>query len=299
MEQIILNGFINGLHYALVALGFGLIYNGAKAFHISHGAIYVLAPYLFLTSEFLLTQFHLTHSGTIPLVFSIVFVFISIGIFSYVMEISVYRPLFLKKAPSLATFISSLGLYIILTNIIALFFGNETRILMSGLEPTIKFFGLIVTRIQLIQLSVSLTLIAGVFALLKKTHLGKVIRAISDNATLANVLGVDVKRTRTSIFLLASGLAASAALLKSFEIGVNPYVGLSAVLTGAVAFILGGTGSQVGTILAAVLLGISHNIVVWFLSTQWQDAVTFVALILVLLIRREGLVTLRFRLEER
>lgn len=294
--QILVNGLITGLLYALVALGFNLIYRSTQVFHIAHGAIYTAAAYFFFLW---ISQFSGTELSLWLLLLGIVFALLGTSLLTIIFEKIVYYPLFTKKAPTLVTFISSLGVYIVVVNLIALFFGNETKILNPSIEPSLTFGDVIVTRIQIIQVAISILLIAMVFFLLKATTLGKNIRALSDNPVLASVVGLKVKRIRMMAFLIGSALAAVASLLIAYDVGMDPYVGLSAVLTAAVAFIIGGTHSYAGSVLGALMLGLTQNLVVWFYSAQWQDAVTFVVLILVLLFRQEGLFMQQIRVEER
>lgn len=296
--QIIINGLLAGSLYSLIALGFSLIYSGTRIFHIAHGAIYTAAVYLFLTGIYFINTMNGMTDG-FALITAIIFALLCICLLSSFFEVIVYRPLLIKKAPPLIYFISSLGIYIITVNVIALIFGNETKILNTAIEPSITFGGAIVTRIQLIQLVVSFLLVLGVFSILHKTSLGRNIRALSDNPVLLNVLGVNIRHIRLIIFILGSLLAASSSLLKAFDVGVDPHVGLSAVLTAAVAIIVGGIGKHHGAVFAALLIGLTQNIVIWYASAQWQDAVTFAILILVLLVRKEGLFASKLRLEER
>jgi branched-chain amino acid transport system permease protein len=294
--QVVINGLVAGLLYALVALGFSVIYSGARVFHIAHGAFYTASTYLYLAFAGLLSS--LIISPATVLVGSVVLALAFVPLLGYFSERIVYRPLAEKKAPTLVTFISSLGLYIILVNIIALLFGNETKVLNPTLEPSFSFAGAIVTRIQVIQLVVALAMIVGVLVLLRQSSLGRHIRALSDNPVLLNVLGINVKKVRAQVFILGTLLAGAASLLRAFDVGVDPHVGLSAVLTAAVAVIIGGVGFHLGAVLGALLIGFSQNIVVWYASAQWQEAVTFVVLVTVLLVRRKGLFAFQLRTEE-
>jgi branched-chain amino acid transport system permease protein len=294
--QVVINGLVTGLLYALLALGFSVIYSGARVFHIAHGAFYTASPYLYLAFAGVLSL--LIISPATVLVGSVVLALAFVPLLGYFSERTIYRPLAQKKAPTLVTFISSLGLYIILVNTIALLFGNETKVLNSTLEPSFSLAGAIVTRIQVIQLVTALAMIVGVLVLLRQTSLGRHIRALSDNPVLLNVLGINVKKVRAQVFMLGTLLAGAASLLRAFDVGVDPHVGLSAVLTAAVAVIIGGVGFHLGAVLGALLIGFSQNIVVWYASAQWQEAVTFVVLVTVLLVRREGLFAFQLRAEE-
>ncbi|MBS1790502.1 MAG: branched-chain amino acid ABC transporter permease [Acidobacteria bacterium] len=291
-------GLIAGMLYSLVALGYSLIYNATKVFHIAHGAIYTAAAYLLLALSYAARSVFRS-TGGLSLAIIIILALLLSCLLGFLFEKVVYSALFKRKAPPLVTFISSLGLYIVTTNLITLLFGNDTKILESSIEPTIAVANTIITRIQAIQLFVSVVLISSVLFLLSRSSLGRQIRAISDNATLASLLGIDVKKTRLLVFALGSFLAASASLLRAFDIGIDPHAGLSVVLTAVVAVIIGGVNSNIGAVVGAMFLGITQNIVTWFFSAQWQDATTFFILILVLLIRREGIFATQLRLEER
>lgn len=288
--QVVLNGLIAGLLYALVALGFSLIYSGAKVFHIAHGAVYASAAYFLLAWNLI---------PGMPLPLSILLALGSACVLAGLFEILAYRPLARRNASILVTFISSLGLYIITVHLIAIFFGNEPKVINPSIEPVFTLAGIIVTQIQLIQLVTAGLLVTLMLFLLRSTSFGRNIRALSDNSNLASVLGVKVSRVRLQIFVIGSLLAASAALLRAFEVGVDPHIGLSAVLTAAVAVIIGGVGAHGGAVVAAVLIGIVQGVVIWYSSAQWQEAVTFVILIGVLLIRSEGIFSVKLRLEER
>jgi branched-chain amino acid transport system permease protein len=295
--QIFLNGLITGFLYSLVALGFSLIYASTRVFHIAHGAIYTASVYFFLFYDVSIKKFYIYQYSYSIFLYIILSVAASIAL-AILFEILIYRQLMKRKLSPLATFISSLGIYIIVVNLISLIFGNETKILHTQIEPSINIAGVIITRIQIIQIFVSASLIFIIMFILKKTSLGRKIRALSDNHILINLLGVNVKKVRLLVFAIGSLLAASSSLLTAFDVGVNPHVGLAVVLTATVAVIVAGIGSHWGAVIGALLIGFIQNVVVWFCSAQWQDAVTFIILTIVLFVRREGLFAIQLRLEE-
>jgi branched-chain amino acid transport system permease protein len=295
--QIVINGLIAGLLTALVALGFSLIYSSTRFFHVAHGAIYALASYVFLGWALILG------SGAVPdpgwfIPVGVLLALALVSVVAVALEMLIYRPLYLRTASPLVIFLSSLGLYIIIVNLIALLFGNETRLLNPHNESPITLGPVVVTKIQILQAVISAVTIFIVFVLLKRTSLGRNIRAMSDNPTLVGVLGLDPKKIRLLIFFTGSILAALSSLLRGFDVGVNPYVGLPIVLIATVAVIIGGIGSHVGAVISALLLGITQNLVTGFFSATWKEAVTFVVFILVLMLRRQGLFASRMRLEE-
>jgi branched-subunit amino acid ABC-type transport system permease component len=131
-----------------------------------------------------------------------------------------------------------------------------------------------------------------------KTRLGRMVRAVRDNPELVAAMGFNPRRVRWLIFSLGSGFAAVAAVLTSLDLGLNPHVGMNALLTAAVAVILGGIGRFRGAAVGALILGVLHSVVIWWVSAKWVDAVAFVALIGFLIYRTEGVFARSRRVEE-
>jgi branched-chain amino acid transport system permease protein len=296
--QILINGLITGLLYSLAALGFSLIYGGTRVFHLAHGAVYTGAAYLYL-AWLLLWGRTFAELGWQSYLAGGVLTLVSVSVLAAILERAVYFPLFARKSPPLVGFISSLGLYIIIVNLIALLFGNEIRTLNPGVQPAAHIGGITISRMQMVQFVIPIFVLSLVFIILRKTTLGRNIRALSDNPTLASVFGLDPKKIRLMIVIMGSVLAAVASLLQALEVGVDPQMGLSVVLTAAVAAIIGGANSYLGTLLAALFLGVAQNSAVWFISARWQDAITFIVLMFILLARHEGVFAARLRMEER
>lgn len=269
-------------------MGFHIIFSATKIFHIAHGGIYIAGVYFYLWSYPLL--------GLAPAIFlSLIFAFL-LGL---LIEWSVYKPLFKKSSNENIALISSLGVYIIIINIVVLLFGNETKILDNTIRESLQLGEIIITRPQLWQLFYALPLIALFFIFIKVTGYGLKIRAISDNPVLARVMGIKAQKIRYLVFGLGSLMAASAALLKGFDIGIDPYSGMAITLSAAVVVIVGGTSSINGTIIASLLLAIIQNFTEFFLSAQWKDTVTFAILIFVLLWRTEGILQFNVRVDEK
>ena len=286
--QLLINGIINGMLIALVALGFHVIFSATKIFHLAHGGIYVAGVYLFLwVSPF---------TGIIAGVFlSLIFAFI-LGLF---IEWSVYKPLMKKSSNQNIALISSLGVYIILINIIALLFGNETKILDNSISESIFIGEYVITKPQIIQAIISVPLIVLFVVFMNITGLGLKIRAVADNPILARVVGIKIQTVRYLVFGLGSLMAVSAALLKAYDTGIDPYSGMAITLSAAVVVIIGGTSSLYGTIIASFFLALLQNFTEYFLSAQWKDTVTFAILIIVLLWRTEGILQFNIRTDEK
>ena len=289
MLQFLANGLCKGSVIAVVALGFGLIYTTTRVFHIAHAGIYVLAGYSLWMALVL---------WTLPLVVAVPFALAIAALAGTLVEWAVYQPLARRSASAAVVMISSVGLQIIFENLIALAFGNQTQILRPGVEETLEFGSVILTTVQIAQFLVGLAMTAGFWLFLKHTRAGQVCRAVSDDETLALVLGVRVPRVRLLVFALGSIFAAVGSVLVSLDIGLDPHVGFPVVLAAAVACIIGGLRNFLAPAVGGFLLGIAQSLVVWQTSSQWEEAVTFGLLILFLVFRRQGLFGVPQRAEE-
>lgn len=287
--QLLINGLITGCVYGLLALGFSLIYSSTRIFHFAYAVNYTAVAY-FLYVFLIMLEW--------PLLVSIGFALVCSTILGMLMEKIVYLPLHRKEAPMAITIISSLGLNIFLVNLIVMIFGNETKILRPGIEKTYQFADIIVNRIQVYQVGIFIVLVGLTLWFLKKNTFGKEIRAMADNPRLLAVLGISVERIRLIVFAIGTFLASAASILVALDVGMDPHVGFNALLAGAVATIIGGIGVYSGAIVGAFLLAISQSMVIWQTSARWEEAVTFVILILFLFARPQGLLGRRIRLEE-
>ena len=288
MTQIFVNSIISGLLLALVALGFHIILSATNIFHIAHGGIYVAGAYFFYCINPIV--------GFIPgLICTILFSFL-LGIS---IEWTVYKPLKKKANNQNIALISSLGVYIVLVNIIALLAGNETKLFNNTLSESLNWGNLIITRPQFYQVLWSVPIILIFIIFLKYTGLGLKIRAVANNPILAGVVGIKIEKVRYLVFGLGSVMAVSAALLRAFDTGIDPYSGMAITLSAAVVVIVGGTSSFYGTLFASIILAIIQNFTEYFLSAQWKEPVTFAILILMLLWRTEGILQFNNRSDEK
>jgi len=287
--QFIANGIVNGAIFAILALGFGLVYNTTHTFHIAYAAIYTTSAYVCYT---------LYRITNLPLWLSILGGLTSGVILGCIIELLVYRPLVKRDAPLSVALISSIGVYIIVINIIALIYGNETKILLPGIQKTYQLGSVILTQIQVIELIIGIVVCVAYSLLLRTTNFGKLIRALADNPNLLSAFGVDIYHVRLQVFALSSLLASIAACLVALDVGIDPYVGMPAMLISAVSMIVGGVGIFVSPALGGLLLGIIQSLAIWKISARWQDLVTFAILIIFLLLRPQGIMGRRRRLEE-
>jgi len=287
--QLLLNGLINGCAFALVAIGFALICNTTRIFHFAHGGIYTLSGYLFFS-------FYTQHG--LSMWFALPITLILAAIVGILIDLVVYHPLDRRRASTMMHMLSSLGLYIIIVNIICMVYGNNSKIIVSGLLPTVKFGGLMLNAVQ-IWTAVTFVIVFIAFAVsLRVTGLGLKLRAMRDNQTLLSLYGINPNTIRLFVFGAGSALCALAGILVGLDVGIDPHVGMTAVVLAAVALIVGGIGIFEGAAFGALMLGCLQSIAVWQMSARWQDMVTFLVLIVFLLFRPQGIMGRRGRLEE-
>lgn len=284
--QLISNGVVNGSVAALLALGFGLVYRSTRIFHIALGAVYTMAAY----GLYVGTKYNLFWGIFLGMTTAI--------LLSLAVEKGVYRP-FVKKGSSLGVIlIASLGIYIIVENLLALIFGNEVKVVFEGVEPSYTLGPIIITRIQALELIFGSVIIGGFYLGIKRSRWLKALWAMGEEPELLSVLGWPVARLRELAFVLSALVTATASMLVAYDLGTDPHGGLSAVLTAAVAVLVGGRDSLRGWVATAFLIALIQNLVMWKFSARWNDAITFLVLIAVLLFRPQGLFAPEKRVEE-
>jgi branched-chain amino acid transport system permease protein len=289
LVQLLANGLITSCAYALIALGFGLIYNTVRIFHFAHGAVYTLSVYIFYAVYVIMDW---------PIILAAALALMTAAAAGVLIDELIYRPLIERGASALILMLSSIGLYIVIINLIALVYGNENKVLSSGLQSSYVLGPAVVTKIQLIMVLSFIMLFGFLVPFLRKTNLGRVIRAMRDDPELLSALGINPRTIRRAVFALGSTLSAVAAILLGFDVGIDPNVGMMAMLRGAVIVIIGGVGVFEGAALGALALGILESVAIWQVSARWSDPITFIIFIFFLLFRPEGMLGQRRRVEE-
>lgn len=288
IAQLIFNSVVSGLLLALVALGFSLIFNTTKVFHLAHGAVYVCGAYFFWWLS------GMGFSIWIALALTILFT----ALLAVLLEGLIYRPLYNKKSGQAITLISSMGAYLFLINLLALLFGNDSIILQHNLGSSFTFAGIIIVPIQAVQL-ISGILIIGLFLWHTQAKWFLKVKAMISESTVATVMGVNVYAIRFYGMIIGSLLAVTASILLLYDTGMDPHAGMTITLSAAVAVIVGGTNSFRGTVVASLLIAFLQTGAEWFFSAQWKEGITFLLLIIVILWRTEGIVSFNMRVEER
>ena len=278
--QLLINGLATGMLYALIALGFAIIYNGTRLLHLAHGAVFAFGGYAFYAAR---VQFEL------PVWAAGALCVLAASLLGVTMELLVYRPLRRKRSGEAPIIIASLGMLTLCQAMLGIFFGTDTLNVEHSTLGTYEVAGLLIT-----QLHVAIAVIAAVIfpilqLVLTRTGYGRAIRALADNPELSVVFGVNVDRIYLVIFAIGSGLAAVAASLISYDTGVRPEMGFSVIFIAIVAVIAGGIGSLPGAALGGLIVGVLQSMSLLPLSARWQDAVVFGLLVVLLLLRPQGL----------
>ncbi|HXQ38630.1 MAG TPA: branched-chain amino acid ABC transporter permease [Anaerolineales bacterium] len=278
--QILTNGLVTALVYSLIALGFALIYRTTRIFHFAYASTYTVAGYVFYTS---FSLFHL------PVILAVMITLLSAAAFGVSVDRLVYSPLIRRSSSVLLLLLSSLALDSIIVNLIAIVYGNQTKVLVAGLQPTYSIGNVVLSRIQIAIVCTSIGVLGIVTIILFKTNIGKIIRAACDDSQLLMNFGVSGHAIRLGAFAIGSAICALPAFLVATDVGITPFVGTKAMLKAAVAVIIGGPRIFYGAIAGAFLIGLLEALTVWLLSAKWSDLATFAILFLFLLCRPQGM----------
>ncbi len=282
--QLLINGLIAGAIYALVASGFSLIYSICKFVHFAHGAVIAVAAYiLYALFSLLGMNFWL----------AVILTIILISIFGSVMNL-IYKQLRKRKASNVILLIASFALLILIESLILLFFGADVKTIgFIKIAKGLEILGAIITPLQIFIVISSFILFALLFFLMKRTKIGKAMRAVSDNKDVAEIVGISSERIYMWAFIIGSAIAGIGGILIALEQNLEPMMGTHLIIKGFTAAIIGGIGNIPGAILGAFLLGFSENFGIWFLPSGYKDAIAFVILFIFLLFRPQGILGIR------
>jgi len=281
LNQLIVNGIIAGSIYALIAIGFTVIYRTVKFFHFAHGVVYTAGAYFAYT---LIISLHLNFA------LSFFLAIILAGFLGIAIDRCVYYPLRKQNASNLIFLLASFGVFIFLQNLIQLIYGAQILTIRTGpIKEGHHFLGAVITDIQILILAVSIILMILLWFFIQRTKVGKAMRAVSDDPIAANVVGINPEKIILTSFAIGSALAGAAGILISFETNIEPTMGFSAILKGIIACIIGGIGNIPGAVLGGFFLGLAENLGIWKISAGWKDSIAFAILIVFLLIRPWGI----------
>lgn len=283
IPQLIANSIIAGATYALVALGFNLIYGATKFFNMAHGVIAAVGAY---------TVFALQNKeGGLPImVIGFIGIFVA-GLLGYCLEKGIYLPLRKRKASGMVLLVASLGAFTAIQALLAIFFTSQFQTLAINAAGSriFEIFGAVITQTQVMMIFSTVAIMAFLMWVMKNTMFGKAVRAISDDEEVARIVGIDTNKVIGKIFFIGSAIAGWAGILIGFDTGIEPTMGMNILLKGIVGSIIGGVGSIYGAVVGSFALGFAENFGIWKISGEWKDAIAFALLILFLLFRPQGI----------
>ena len=281
LEQLI-NGLTLGSTYALIALGYTMVYGIVQLINFAHGEIYMFGAFAGL---FCVTVLH------VPLGIALLGAMLFCMMLGVAVEQIAYRPL-RGRSTRLSPLISAMGVSTFLSTLMVLIRGTNTTRYPEGTlyNATFQVFGINVSSTQLLILVLSAVLMIVLQLIVHKTKIGKAMRACSLDLEAASLMGVNVNRIISVTFALGSALAAAGGVMVGlYYNAVWPYMGTMAGMKAFAAAVLGGIGSIPGAMLGGVILGILEIMGVAYLSSSYKDAIAFAVLIIVLIIRPQGL----------
>ena len=277
---------INGLHigsiYALVALGYSMVYGIVKLINFAHGDIIMVGAY---------AAYVLLVLCGLPVWVAVIGSIVFCALAGVLIERIAYRRLLVKEAPRISLLITAIGVSIFLQNLFQLIFTSSGKSFPSifNYEPIVMGERQ-VSIVSLITIVTTVVLMVLLQLLVKKTRLGKAMRAVSEDAGAAKLMGINTNSTVSWTFAIGSGLAAVGAVLYSASYPlIDPYMGSMLGLKAFVAAVLGGIGSIPGAMIGGLIMGVAESLTKGYISSTLSDAVVFGILIIVLLVKPTGI----------
>jgi branched-chain amino acid transport system permease protein len=287
--QQLTNGLAVGGIYALIALGYTMVYGVLKLINFAHGDLFTMGAYLGFT---LLAALNLTgrFGPATGVVLLLLMVMGFIAVVGALLERVAYRPL--RQAPRLSAVVSALGASIFLQNTVMLIYGARFQVYPQNILPrvAINVFGLYIPLVRILILGLSLVMMAALYLFIQKTRIGTAIRAAAIDQGAARLMGIDVDRVILLVFLLGPALGGTAGVMVGLLYGqVNFTMGWVYGLKAFTAAILGGIGNIPGAMVGGILLGMIEALGAAYISIAWKDAIAFCVLILILIAQPTGL----------
>ncbi|MCG3175594.1 MAG: High-affinity branched-chain amino acid transport system permease protein LivH [Candidatus Omnitrophica bacterium] len=289
LAQQLINGLTIGLVYALIALGYTMVYGVIQLINFAHGEVFMLGAYLALTAVWLLTAW----LGAPPAILLLCGMFalsvVGCALTGRLIERVAYRPL--RGSPKLTALITSIGVSFFLQNAVMLLYGSREQSVPEVL-PMVSWEvgGVSVSGMQLLILAVSAAMMVGLDRFVRRTRTGKAMRACAENTEAASLMGISPDAVIRNTFMLGSGLAAVGGMLFAMNYGsVSFHDGYLAGLKAFTAAVFGGIGSIPGAMIGGILLGVFEGLAAGYLSSEWKDVFAFGLLVCVLIFRPSGI----------
>lgn len=286
--QHLINGVSLGSIYALIALGYTMVYGILQLINFAHSEVYMMGAFAaYYGARFLGIE---AEPGYLHLAILLIISMVSCSLVGLAIERFAYRPL--RKAPKLNILITAIGVSLLLQYSGQVIFGADPKVFPNVLEDTtLASLGEVEIRsFDVTILVVALLFMASLHYLIHHTKIGKAMRAVSTNHTVASLMGIDTNRVISITFIIGSSLAGVGAILVGMKYPkIDPLMGMGIGLKAFVAAVLGGIGNLYGAVLGGLLMGLSEEMVVGYLSSTYRDALAFGILIAILFARPSGL----------
>lgn len=284
--QQIVNGIFIGVTYALVTIGFNMVYGVLKLTNFAHASFYMLAAYI---AQFIAAKFFM-QSGISWWIMVVISVLLTAALGAS-MDILALRPIRKKKGAGITALISTIGVQTMLNNGVLLVFGTVPLMMVDPFDwGNIEFGGAVIRNVQILITSLAVLLLVILSFIVYKTKFGTAMRAISQNPTAASLMGINVPKIISATFFVGIAAAAFAGvLMATYYQRVDSLMGASVGLKCFAAAVLGGIGSIQGAALGGLIIGVAETIFAGYVSSGYRDMVAFIVLIAVLLLRPQGL----------
>ena len=276
MLQVLVYGAVISAIYAMLAVGFTLIFGVARILNLAHGAFYALGAY----SAYVLTG--IVH---LPLIVAAVIAVLFVAGFGIVVERVLVRPL---RRSTLAVLMITLAVALMVEQILLLTFGSEARNVPTMIDGTLNILGVDISGQRLLALTGGIAILGALWLFMQKTRLGAAILAVSQDPEAAQYMGIPSDRIFSIVMGLSAGIAAAAGVLVAPFQTVIPGMGLLPLVKAFAIVVVGGLGSIPGSIVGALLLGYSETVVAFNISIEWAQIVSVAAVLLTLILRPAG-----------
>ena len=280
VAQVGLNGLSLGAIYALGAVGLTLVYGILKLVNFAHGDFLTFGAYM---------AYLVNVTWGLPLVAAIFWAMLMTALLGVIIERVMWRPMRARRAGLLQLLLMSIGLAFIIRAFVQYVWGTDIRTLEVNVTDTVSFLGLTIGRTELIVIAIGFVVLLGIGLMLRLTLLGKRMRALSDDLELAETTGIDTSRVILYTWVFAGALAGLAGVLSGAVTNLRPELGFELLLPIFAAVVLGGIGDAFGALAGGVILGLVIEWSTLFFDARWKVTVGFVALIVVLIVRPQGI----------
>jgi branched-chain amino acid transport system permease protein len=276
MIQILVYGAVISAIYAMLAVGFTLIFGVARILNLAHGSFYALGAY---------TVYALTADAQLPLWLAAILAVLLVALFGILVERVLVRPL---RRSMLAVLLITLAVALMVEQVLLLIFGSEARNVPSFVSTAYHFLGVDISGQRLLALTIGILVLGGLWLFMQHTKLGAAILAISQDAEAAQYMGIASDRIYSTVMGLSAGIAAAAGVLVAPFQTVIPGMGLVPLVKAFAIVVVGGLGSIPGSIVGALLLGYTETIIAFKISIEWSQIVSVAAVLITLILRPAG-----------